>query len=113
MRRFLPTTLLCVSALALAGCDDTTAPAVEPAAATLAAQIREMPGIDLIHVYYGDAAVTYIFTTGTRADAIRMWGAQLDGIVLAVQTVAQGMYYFALDAATSASNSDRSLVLRF
>jgi hypothetical protein len=113
MRRLLPTSLLCLSAVVLASCDDSTAPRTDPAAETLAAQIRQMPGIDVIYVYYGDAAASYIFSTGTRADAIRMSSAQLEGTVLTVRTVDQGMYYFALDETKSASISDRLLVLRF
>lgn len=113
MNRLFPTILLCLSAVALAGCDDTTAPTADSVAATLAAQIREMPGIDVIYVYHAGGAATYIFSTGERADAIRMSAAELEGIVLAVRTVDQGSYYFALDEATSAQISHRLLVLWF
>ncbi len=112
-RLIVSTTLLSLGAIALAGCDDATAPAADPAAEALAAQIREMPSIDLIHVFHGDAGVTYIFTTGTRADAIRMSDAQVDDTLLAVRTIDQGMYYFALDEVRSASIDGSSLVLRF
>jgi hypothetical protein len=59
------------------------------------------------------AAASYIFSTGERADAIRMSSAELDGTVLAVRTVDQGTYYFVLDETKSASISGRLLVLRF
>lgn len=97
----------------LASCDDTATAPDDPAAEAIAAQIDRMPAIDLIHVYDG-GTLAYIFSTGTRADAIRITRAELEGTVLVVHPADQGgTYYFALDEAKSASVNDNSLILRF
>jgi hypothetical protein len=113
MRRFFFTALLSASALVLAGCEDSTVAPTDPTAEAIAAEIGRMQRIDLIHVFDGGTLV-YIFTTGTRADAIRITRAELDGTVLVVTPADQGgAYYFALDEAKAAGVDDNSLILRF